>query len=107
MMKKFRETDWESFEAFTVKQNRKRKQPRGVSAMREAENEPIATSSEEIEMVEDHQTADDLPDFKVVTYKKPKAKQPKTATNVAVQETSTNKSSNEKKRQINDFCRRQ
>ncbi|CAN7945159.1 unnamed protein product [Ixodes hexagonus] len=48
-------------------------------------------------MVEDHQTADDLADFKVVTYKKPKAKQPKTAIKVAVQETSTNKHSNKQK----------
>ncbi|CAN7948605.1 unnamed protein product [Ixodes hexagonus] len=96
-MKKFRETDWESFEAFTVEQNRKRKQPRGASAMREAVSEPISTSSEEIEMVEDHQTADDFADFKMVTHKKPKAKQPKITTKVAVQETSTNKCSNEKK----------
>ncbi|KAM7296654.1 hypothetical protein ISCGN_021811 [Ixodes scapularis] len=104
MMKKFRETDWESFEAFTVEQNRKRKQPRGASATREAVDEPKATSSEEIEMVEDHQTADDLADFKVVTYKKPKAKQPKTATNVSVQETSTNKSSNGKKGKSTTFA---
>ncbi|CAN7995226.1 unnamed protein product [Ixodes hexagonus] len=97
MMKKFRETDWESFEAFTVEQNRKRKQPRGASEMREAVNERRDISSEEIEMVEDHQTADDLADFKMVTYKKPKAKQPKTATKVAVQGTSTNKCSNEQK----------
>ncbi|CAN7947525.1 unnamed protein product [Ixodes hexagonus] len=82
MMKKFRETDWESFEAFTIEQNRKRKQPRGASGMRGAVNERIDTSSEEIEMVEDHQTEADLADFKTVTYKKPKAKQPKTATKV-------------------------
>ncbi|CAN7949360.1 unnamed protein product [Ixodes hexagonus] len=97
MMKKFRETDWESFEAFTVEQNRKRKQPRGASGMREMVNECRDISSEEIEMVEDRQATDDLEDFKMVTYKKQKAKQPKTATKVAAQETSTNKCSNEQK----------